>query len=356
MRKRLLLAGLLLSLVITPLLPAAAFAAGSGSNGTSLTTSPVSTVLRTTPGHPVSTTIGVENNTLEPYEVTMSVQTFKPYGVNGQAQIVKPKSNSAFISWVHFSQTNFVAEPDVPLKVTMTVDPPSTTGLDYYYAVIVKPQPLSNTTKGIGVSGFNAVLVLLDVESPNARAQLTVNSFTAEHRLYEYLPATFDISVHNPGNVFLAPQGDIFISRTSNFSHPINIIPINTAQGNVIPQSNRTFTEQWTDGFPVFTQNTINGQPVTVGNGIPAEHLDWNLAQSNRLRIGKYYAKMAFVYNNGVSDVPIQAVVSFWVVPWKALSVLTIFVILCMVGLYVSGHKIASKTFKTFKPPYKDRR
>lgn len=336
-------------------LPAAAFAAGSP-GGSSLTTTPVSTVLHTTPGHSVSTTIGVMNNTLEPYKISLQLNTFKPYGDSGKAQVVKPKPNSSYVNWVHFSENNFVAQPDVWQKVTMTVDPPSNAGLDYYYAVLVKPTPISSSAaKQVGLNGYNAILVLLDVESPNAKAQLSITSFTASHRLYEYLPATFNIAVKNTGNVFLAPEGDIFISRSSNFKNLINTIPINTSQGNVIPGTNRVYAEQWNNGFPVFVQNTIDGQPVTEGGGIPIEHLDWNIADANKLRFGKYYAKMVFVYNNGLADIPTQAVISFWVIPWKALTAIVILVILCMVGLYVSGHKLADKTFKTFKPPYKDK-
>jgi hypothetical protein len=354
MRKRFTIAGLLLSLAITSLLPAAASAAGR--SGSSLTTAPVSTVIHTTPGHPVSTTLSVEDDSLEPYKISLQVQTFRPYGDTGQAQIQKPKPNSAYVNWVHFSQNNFTIQPNVWQKITMTVDPPSTAGLDYYYAIIVKPAPLSSSSKPISLNGFNAVLVLLDVETPNAKAQLTVDSFSTSHRLYEYLPATFSIGVRNTGNIFLAPQGDIFISRTNNFSHIIDTIPINKAQGNVIPASDRVFSQQWTDGFPVFTPNMVDGEPVTVGNGVPVEHLSWNFNQSSNLRFGKYYAKMVFVYNNGAADIPTVAVVSFWVIPWKILSAIIIIVILCMVGMYVSGHKLAKKTIKAFKQPYKGRR
>jgi len=357
MRKSITLASLLVSVALT-VVPAAAFAAGTaGTGGSSLTTTPVSSVLRTTPGHPVSTTISVENNSLEAYNISLQLQTFKPYGVSGKAQIEKPKPNSAYMNWVHFSQTNFVAQPDVWQKVTMTIDPPSTASLDYYYSVLVKPSPIASNgaSKEVGLNGYNAILELLDVESPNAKAQLSVTSFSSSHRLYEYLPATFNIGVHNTGNVFLAPQGNVFISRTNNFSHPLDTIPINSSQGNVIPGSNRVFSAGWSNGFPVFAQNTIAGQPETASDGTPVDHLQWDFTSANKIRFGKYYAKMVFVYNNGVSDIPTQAVISFWVIPWKVLTALAVILILCMVGLYVSGHKLADRTYKTFKPVHKDR-
>jgi len=47
--------------------------------------------------------------------------------------------------------------------------------------------------------------------------------------------------------------------------------------------------------FPVFAPRQAGGQPLTDKNGKPIEQLNWNFAQANRLRFGKYYAKMVLV-------------------------------------------------------------
>jgi hypothetical protein len=348
-----LLVGVVVSSIIFSLAPTTALAATAASapSGTSITTSPVSSDLRVTPGQSVSTTVSVQNNAAKPVTIDLQLQTFKPHGNNGQAQVYQPPAHSAYMSWVHFSESTFVAQPGIWNQIQMTIKTPPTAALDYYYAVLIKPQvsnvsPLHVTST---IKGYNAVLVLLDAASPNAKPALTVSSFSANHGIYEYLPATFSVDTKNTGNVYIPPAGDIYISKSSSFNNVINIVPINASQGNVIPGYSRNFIEQWTNGFPLFVAKTVDGQPVTDKRGNVIETLTWNFAQTNKFRFGKYYAKMVLVYNNGARDVPISAVVSFWVIPWKIISAIAIVVVLSSVGLYVSGHKLANRTFRLSK-------
>ena len=351
MKSRVALVGIWISLVGSVLLPTTAFAATPASStnsgsGTNITTSPVFTTLKVEPGKTVTTTLGVQNNALSPIGIQLELQTFKPYGTGGQAKISKPLPHSAFVSWVHFSQSSFIAEPNTWVHVQMTISPPPTAALDYYYAVLVKPvspASLKLHTPTTTFTGYNAILTLLDVISPNAKPRLSVSNFSTNHGLYEYLPANFNVTVHNVGNIYLAPVGDIYISRDSNFKKIISTIPFNANQGNVIPGSSRVFTTQWTNGFPLFVPETVDGQPLVGGDGNPIERLTWNFSQANNFRFGRYYAKMVFVYNNGVTDVPTTAVLSFWVIPWKLGSAAVLIILLCMVGLYVSGHKVADR-------------
>jgi hypothetical protein len=344
MRFYVLLVGLAVSIFSSVLLPAKSFAATPGTN---ISTSPVTANLKVIPGHSVSTTLNVENNDATPITIQLQLQTFKPYGTSGQAQIMPAKPNSAFMSWVHFSKTTFVAQPGIWTPVKMTVTTPPTAALDYYYAVLVKPQLSVNALHAAAtLKGYNAILVLLDAISPNAKPKLSVTSFSANHGVYEYLPTTFSEQVKNTGNVYLAPTGDVYISKSSNFTNTINTIPINATQGNVIPSSSRTYTEDWSNGFPVFTSKTFDGQAVTDKQGNPIEHLVWNFSHTDKFRFGKYYAKMVLVYNTGDRDVPVVATVAFWVIPWKIIGSVLAVIILSMIGLYVSGHKLADRTFK----------
>ena len=255
-------------------------------------------------------------------------------------RILTPKSGDDYINWVTFSQNSFVAQPGVWNTVTMTINMPSYAALGYYYAVLFKP---SLTTGGVSKTeqfkSSNAVLVLLNALSPNEHASLKVNSFTSVHTIYEYLPATFKINVFNNGNIYLPPTGNVFISSSSSFNKIIDTLNINPDQGNVLPGTSRLFTTQWVDGFPVFVPKTVGGQPVLNKQGQNIDQLKWNFGQAHKFRFGKYYAKMVLVYNNGSADVPITAVVSFWVIPWK-LILLILFIIALMIGaIYLIIHQ-----------------
>jgi len=330
--------------------PSQALAASA--SGSSITTSPISRVLQASPGQSVSTTLSIMNNGLVPRIIQLQLETFKPYGTNGRAQITQPPANSPYISWAHFSENSFVLSPGIWQQVKLTITVPKSAALDYYYAVVVKPQVITSNPSGTNTNtlkGYNAILVLLDVLSPNAKAALTVKNFSASHGLYEYLPASFSVKTYNTGNVFMAPQGEIYISKSSRFANIIATIPFNASNGNVLPETTRIYNAQWTDGFPVFTPKTVDGQPVLDGAGQPVEHLVWNFADANKFRFGEYYAKLVLVYNNGTRDVPVIAVVSFWVIPYKLGSIVLIFVLLCLGGVYLLGRKVIDRTAKLSK-------
>lgn len=325
-------------------------AAAATLGGVNLTTSPVATSITGKPGSTTTTTLQVENN--ESFAVTINVEleTFQAYGSSGAAQMVPFSKDDPSSSWVHLSANSFVAQPGVWNSIKMTIDLPSNAGLGYYYAVIFKPQINTVAQKlGSTIKGGNAILVLVNALSNNESPQIAVTNFSADKKLYEYLPATFNVTIKNTGNIFLAPTGDIYISKSSNFTNSIDTIPVNATGGNVLADTSRVFTQQWVDGFPVYAPKTIDGQKITNKKGQVEQVLKWNFSNANRIRFGKYYAKLVLVYSNGSRDVPIVATVSFWVIPWKILSIVLAVIILTLVGLYVSGHKLAARTFRLSK-------
>jgi hypothetical protein len=339
-----------ISLVAILLIPAtAAFAAGS-----SLTTSPVTLNLNVQPGHSETSTLQVQNNGTKAISVGVVVRSFKAQGTSGQAAIEAPSSSDPSLSWVHFSQSTFTAQPGVWTSIKMTITLPPTANLGYYYAILFKPiLPVNTTTDTNTVTLSNAILALVDTGSSNEVRQLQVSSFTSSKKLYEYLPATFSIEVHNSGNIFVPPQGELYISKSSSFHSILATLDINKSAGHVLPDSSRIFTAQWSDGFPQYDPVLIAGQPVFKKNGQPVEKLNWNFANVSKLRFGKYYARLALVYNNGQRDIPIYATVSFWVIPWKLLSIVLIILLLPII-LIVIAFRYRRMYKKSRKPKHED--
>ena len=309
----------------------------------SLTTSPVSINLDVKPGSSVTTTLQVMNNGVSPINISVQLETFSAYGQTGQAKIIPAPANDPSTNYVSFSKKTILAQPGVWEPVKMTINLPVDASLGYYYAVLFKPE-LPSTAAGKQVTllkSANAVLVLVDSRSTNERRSLSLSSFISLQGLYEYLPATFRVTVHNNGNIFLAPEGNIYISRSSNFHSDIATLNINQGLGNVLPGSNRVFSAAWSDGFPVYQPKLVDGQPLTK-NGKPVEQLSWNFSKLSHLRFGKYYAQVTLVYSNGQRDIPITSVVSFWVIPWT----LIIVGILVPTGLIAAGWYLGHVTAK----------
>jgi len=324
-------------------------AAAASTTGSVLTTSPVAVDLSTNPGKTVSTTLQVQNNSPKSETIGVRLEKFKVQGEHGQAAIYTPSATDTSTTWVHFSKNSFVAEPGIWTNVTMTINVPPYAALGYYYAVLFVPNiTVSASTDSNTVKGANAVLVLLDTNSKNEQKQLRIASFTSQKSLYEFLPANFTVSAQNSGNIHLIPQGDIFISRTKN-GKTIASLPINSGQGNVLPDSTRQFNVQWADGFPVFQFKRINGQIVSDKKGNPIQQLQWNFSSSlSKIRFGKYYAHLALVYSNGNEDIPVDGYVSFWVVPYKLIT-LIVLAVAAVIVLWKFIKKLIRKLWKIIR-------
>ena len=311
----------------------------------SLTTSPVSLDLHITPGSAATQTLQFRNNSSIALPITTEVKIFGPYGSSGEAAITNPGRGNMSTDWVSLSPANFVAQPNVWTAVKMTIKLPPSANLGYYYAVVFQPTlPSQTNTRSTTIKGSNAILVLVDTNSANERREVQVSSFSANKHIYEYLPVTFNITIHNGGNIFLAPTGDIFISRHSNMTHSIASIPVNQGGGNVLPNSNRIFSADWADGFPVFKQKQLDGQPLVNSKGQPVDQLVWNFSQANHFRFGKYYAQLALVYNDGAGNKLVTSEVSFWVIPWWLLIGGLVILILVGVGIWSIGRVLFSKS------------
>lgn len=305
------------------------------SEGLSLTTSPLPISLIALPGTTVTTQLRVRNSGTQTETLQVGLMKFQAYGEEGKPILLDRGPADSYFDWVHFSQTQFTAEPGVWKTITMTIDVPKSAAFGYYYAVTfsrANQTGIKAGTRGTSIHGAAATLVLLEARVPGAKRQIDVLSFTPDHHWYEFLPVGFSLRLHNAGNVHAAPIGSIFISKGGG--QTITAIDINKEGGNILPASNRVFTAQWTDGFPVYTNKTTNGAAVLDKKGNNVRQLNWDFTKIGKLRMGKYTATVFMVYDNGQRDIPVQATTTFWVIPWRLLGGLVLVLVLVGAGLW----------------------
>lgn len=309
-----------LLLVVSPHALAATSSSQSTNDRTlNLVTSPLPINLQTTPGKSVSTDLRIKNGSPYSENLKVTLMKFTAYGEEGKPAIQERGSGDSYFDWVKFSQDTFTAPPDQWVTLKMTINPPSSAAFGYYYAVVFsragdpqKPQPGQNV-----LLGSTAVLVLLDVSAPGAVRSAQVVNFTANKHVYEFLPASFTIRVHNSGNVHLIPTGNIFIKRGKQV---VATLTVNNGSGNVLPKTNRVFTADWGDGFPAYTQKIAGEQVILDDHDKPEYYLNWDFNKVSKLRIGHYTANLLMAYDNGKTDVPLEATLSFWVIPWRLIA------------------------------------
>jgi hypothetical protein len=160
-----------------------------------------------------------------------------------------------------------------------------------------------------------------------------VLQFSTPQKIYEFLPVAFTIKLKNSGNVHVIPKGNIFIDHFDE-TKDVAILPVNDLNGNVLPDSNRIFESDWTDGFPVYQQKMNGDKVATDKNGKEITELKWDFSQVPKLRWGKYTANLLLVYDDGTHDVPIEGKLTFWVIPWRLLGAGVVVVGLMLLGLY----------------------
>jgi len=311
--------------------------AATPDQGINLQISPLPIELNAQPGSSVGADLRVRNagSQTEKLQVRLLKVTEDD---NGGVHLTDPKPSDEWVKWVSFSRTTFDAPSNQWQTVHMTVKLPKTAAFGYYYAVEFLRATAEPPQGGKEVArGAVATFILLNAESPGAVRAAQVVSFTSSRKMYEFLPANFTVKVRSTGNVHVAPHGNVFISKGSK---QVGSIEINSDQGNVLPKGSRFFSSAWKDGFPHYETKMNGNQPVLDKNGQPETNLTWDFSKVNRLRYGHYTAKLVMVYDDGSRDIPIEANLQFWVVPWRVIIALLVVGILVSIGLWSSFRKV----------------
>ena len=269
---------------------------------------------------------GTEDLKIEPRSFTLGKDS-----TNVNLQDTTPPEIS---SWITFSAPKFSVQPGQWYSEQVNLNVPKTAGFSYSFALVVSRQNDPKPTNGGRlIKGSLAVFTLVNVDRPGATSKLEVKNFSITKKVYEYLPATFDIRFRNDGNTIAQPYGNIFVQRSMASRTPYAALAVNEARGYILPGTERTVTAAWKDGFPVY-------QTSTNPDGTTSQKLTWNWGNLSKLRIGHYTAHLVAVYSQAGRDTPIEGTVSFWVVPWKILLVLLVIVLLILFALFMLARMI----------------
>ncbi|MGE5042117.1 MAG: hypothetical protein ACM3IJ_04410 [Candidatus Levyibacteriota bacterium] len=306
--------------------------AAAQTTGINLTLAPTFISLHTDPGKEVNSKFTVKNNSNVTENLQLSLVQFQGSASSSRGLSLKDvDKNDPFVKWVKFSDEEFSLAPNQQKTISVTVSPPQEAALGYYYGILVSRKTESGSGNGAVVSGAPAIPLLLEVRSPNAKKEMQLVSFLTDSFFYEYLPTNFQVKIKNTGNVFGVASGTIFIDSLAK--KQIATINVNEGKGNILPSSDRTFDAAWAEGFAVRTPKTENGKTVLDSKGKPVYETHFDFSKADKFRIGRYTAHLLMVYDNGERDIPLEATVSFWVIPWKILTAGFIVLVLVLIGL-----------------------
>lgn len=336
--RRLALLGVLIVLLIVSTISIPLYAQPSEPTALNLTTSPLPINLVAKPGESVSTELRIKNGGTRTENLRVSLMKFAASNESGQPQLLEREESDDYFDWVTFSSDTLSVEPNVWATINMEINLPDSAAFGYYYAVVFsRAQPATTAEQSTAVHGGTAVLVLLEARVPHAKREISIESFLNSKRVYEFLPATFEIRLRNNGNVHVAPAGSIFINRGSK---ELAVVSINPSRGNILPGSVRNFSVEWNDGFPAYEPKIEDGNIISNEQGEPVKQLVWKTENFSKIRFGKYSATALVVYDDGNRDIPVETTITFWVIPWRIIGVGLIITAIVGIGIYAIAKRL----------------
>ncbi|TXH00758.1 MAG: hypothetical protein E6P95_03100 [Candidatus Moraniibacteriota bacterium] len=312
-----------------------------------ITVSPPVIELTAKPGQKVQEKFRVRNNLDTSIDLQLSVRRLTSDPTDGNP-VPENTATGEELKWVSFDKSEFTARPSEWQDITFTIDIPDSAAYGYYYVFRITPKENSEiNSSGTKIKGEVLIVTLLNVKKDGATSKTELVSFKAKNGISEYLPVDFAVKLANKGNVHVKPRGNIFITRGGG--KEITILEVNPGVGSILPGGTREFDSSWTDGFIVKESVMEDGEVKLDSRGNPVTHLQINWNKLTSLRIGPYEAKLLMVYDDGVKDVTIEGVTTFWVIPYTAIGVAIIAIVVLFVfikfilGMYIRGQIAKSR-------------
>lgn len=287
-----------------------------------ITISPVIVDQPMDPGSSLHGSIHVINDTDGEQTYYVSVQNFLPQGENGGQQFLPATDTSGLAGWFRFDQTKVDLAKGESANFPWTILVP--TGAEpggHYAAVFFSTQPSDQTQTGVGVGAKTGVLFLVNV-SGNVSEAASVESFNVVDdpqvdnpkptAFLTHLPANFELRVKNSGSVHLQPEGQIEVKNI--FGADSAELPANPLGSRVLPSSIRRIFSGWGH-----TNSTSTGMVAELQNEI------------GNFAFGRYTAHAMLTY--GTSKRPLDATVTFWVIPWELILIALIVIVLLVLLL-----------------------
>jgi hypothetical protein len=313
-------------------------------DGFALQVTPSPIVENLQPGVSKTVELKIRNQSTQKETLKMGLRSFKVDAATSAVELQDTEPQDVK-SWVRFAEPTFDVEAGAWYTQKITFDTPSDAGFSYSFAVYIsRAKPAVGQAGAAAIEGSVAVFTLLGIDRPDAVRKLETVTFTSKKKVYEYLPATFTLDLKNSGNTIVRPTGNIYIQRSLNSTEPIAVLPVNESGAYILPATSRSTQSQWTVGFPSYEKKAESEK----------QQLVWDWGKAQNFRFGKYTAKAIVVYNDGQRDIPIEAAIEFWVIPWKLLFVVLIIAALLVVGIVTILKKTVLLSKKSNKKKHDD--
>jgi hypothetical protein len=275
-----------------------------------LTIIPPSFEFGVTAGQTIETEIKMYNETQESVELFTEVTNFKAAGESGNPTYDFDAVPFGLATWFDINAGPVTLAPAERLVVPIIVNVPIDADPGgHYAAVFFGNTPPNDDGSQVAIGSKIGTLFLVsvagDVVEHGGVQSLLINEGKSS---VSRLPVTVSTRFANQGNVHVRPTGTITIKNI--FGGTSEVLNFNEAEGATLPGTVRRYDATWEKS----TVNDTGGFWTEFGN-------EWR-----NFAFGRYTTTAELVY--GSNKTPVTASISFWVLPWRVISLIVILLII----------------------------
>ncbi|MCL4354395.1 hypothetical protein M1349_02880 [Patescibacteria group bacterium] len=283
----------------------------------SLTITPPAVEKAVSPGDRVEGELKIINDGDMPLSFNVEVQDYIVVDSNGTPNLLPLNTlNSKYsaAAWLGVNPTIVTVEPHKRQVFNYYLQVPDDAKPGGHYAAVVY-KPVEEKTKGTGtsVNGVMANLFYITVKG-DVKEEASITKFLA-NLFNEYGPVSIKAQIKNSGDLHIKPKGSVTV----------------------------------TDLLGRKSQVALSERNIFPGGGLR----DYEETVGSKWMFGPYTAKLAATYGQK-NNLPLNATVTFWVLPWKIGLLIVLIIVLVVLGkMYLdkaktqNGHKEDKKPEET---------
>lgn len=305
-------------------------------SASALTLVPPSLEYKTAKGQTIEAVIKLINNENRTLVLTPSTANFEAKDETGDPDFKFDAPSADLASWIKIDTASVTLELGETREIPFKIEVPANAEPGGHYAGIFFASGGSASGGGqIGVQSKLGSLIILTVDG-NIREQASIKSVTVKGpTTVGRPPVSFEIRIQNGGNVHVKPKGKVTILNM--FGGEVQTLTL-PQDKNVLPGQTRLFEASW-------IKNAVSAKKGSFFSEIGSEFSNFAL--------GTYTANVEATY--GQNDTTILGKVKFTIIPWRALTVVAIGLILVIFfltyGLKSYNKMVIRKAQASMKPP-----
>jgi hypothetical protein len=275
------------------------------------------------PGTIIERSITIDNETDKERAYSVGVMNFEMTGEEGYQKFIPVEADKSIdlAGWIRYNEDKIIVQPKSAKKFIFTINIPQDADPGGHYASIYFSTGATGTDEnkesGVGVQAQINSLILLQV-SGEVKESAEIDNFNLENNgsLLSGLPVKFIYRINNQGNVHIRPEGNIEIKNI--FGKRTVLLDANPKNNRVLPQNIRKIESQWGENLKYSSEDPVNRL---------IEEIQYDF---RNLAFGKYTARLDIVYGGGNGNL-LSKEITFWVIPWKAILVSALLLIIMII-------------------------